>query len=146
MGQDIYSEAAESAGQGQRGFSLIETAIAMVIIMVAVLGIFGTITYAINYNAGNNSRAQTLAVLQQEVERLRSLKFTPGQDQLPAGNTTQTIVVNNTTFNVRTIITNNDLVTPTLKDITVTASLSVLSPGWQTAVPATVELRRVRSN
>src|SRR5215207_7281575 len=61
----------------EAGFSLIEAAVALVIILVALLGVAWTITYAINYNAGNNNRAKVLAVLQREVERLRSAKFTP---------------------------------------------------------------------
>ena len=61
-----------AAGQprsGEAGFSLIEVAVAMVVVLIALLGVFFTLTYAITYNAGNNSRAQALAVLQEEVER-----------------------------------------------------------------------------
>jgi Tfp pilus assembly protein PilV len=66
------------------GFSLIETIIAMFIIMIAMLGALGAIQYSILYNAGNATRAQGLAILQQEVERLRSAKFTPaGIDNAP---------------------------------------------------------------
>ena len=60
------------------GFSLIEAIIAMVILMIVLLGMFFTFAYAINYNLGNKSRSQALALLQQEVENLRSAKFTPG--------------------------------------------------------------------
>jgi prepilin-type N-terminal cleavage/methylation domain-containing protein len=57
------------------GFTLIEVVIAMLIIMVLMLGAFGTITYAIKYNAGNKAREQAVEVLQQEVERYRAAKF-----------------------------------------------------------------------
>ena len=60
---------------GQTGFSLIEVVIALVVIMVALLGVVATLAYVITYNAGNKSRAQTLAVMQQEVERYRAAKF-----------------------------------------------------------------------
>jgi len=59
----------------EQGFSMIEVVIALVIIMIALLGVFATLTYAVTYNAGNKSRSQTLAVMQQEVERYRAAKF-----------------------------------------------------------------------
>ncbi len=56
---------------GQSGFSLIEVVLALVILLVALLGVFLSFTYAISYNAGNNSRSQALAILQQQVEKMR---------------------------------------------------------------------------
>src|SRR5580765_7337459 len=64
-----------SASSG--GFSIVETVVAMVIIMIAMLGALQAINYSVIYNAGNATRAQNLAILQQEVERLRAAKFTP---------------------------------------------------------------------
>lgn len=143
---------------GESGFSLIEVAVAMVIMLVALLGVFFTFTYAITYNAGNNSRAQALAVLQEEVERLRSLKFTPTvtDADLQGGTRTPRTVVspNGGTFSV-TVFVDNDPFTPGIQDETVPTSIKEIevrvklehpSPGWQAAVPATVFLRRVRSN
>ncbi len=67
-----------------RGFTLIETVIAMIVVMIAMLGAMQAINYSIIYNAGNASRAQNLAILQEEVERLRAAKFTPtGVDSAP---------------------------------------------------------------
>src|SRR5689334_22866539 len=68
---------ANSKRSSNSGFTLIEAVIAMIVILVALLGVFMTISYAINYNSGNNARTKTLAVLQREVERLRSAKFLP---------------------------------------------------------------------
>ena len=61
----------------ESGFSLVEVVCALVILLIALLGVFVTFTYSINYNAGNSSRSQALALLQREVEQLRSKKFTP---------------------------------------------------------------------
>ncbi len=58
-----------------KGFTLIEVVIALIIIMIALLGVFSVFTYAITYNAGNKARAQALAILQEEVERYRAAKF-----------------------------------------------------------------------
>ena len=149
----------------EAGFSLIEAAIAMVILMVALLGVAWSITYAITYNAGNNNRAKTLAVLQQEVERLRSAKFTPtltdatllGCD-LGAACSSSTVVSQSLTFAITKTVDNNPA-TPAIddeadvlssatsfKEVRLSATLANPSPGWQTAVPAEVVLRRVKSN
>ena len=69
------------------GFSLIETVIALVVIMIALLGVFTVFTYAIVYNAGNKARAAALTVLQQEVEFYRAAKFnaSPATDNFTPG-------------------------------------------------------------
>lgn len=144
---------------GEAGFSLVEVTIAMVILLVVLLGVFVTFTYAINYNAGNNSRAQALAVLQQQVEDVRSKKFTPEiTDPLLIGGTrARQIVTSGDLGSYRVdIAVDNDLVTPaiqstnesttTLKEVSVTVALDSPTPGWQTSLPATVILRRVRAN
>jgi type II secretory pathway pseudopilin PulG len=149
----------------EAGFSLIEAAIALVIIMIALLGVAWSISYAITYNAGNNNRAKTLAVLQREVERLRSAKFTPSLTDnvllgcdVGAACSTSTVTSDNLSFLITKTI-DNDPATPAIddeadvlsantsfKEIKVSATLANPSPGWQTAVPAEVVLRRVKSN
>src|SRR5688572_27680117 len=59
------------------GFTLIEMMIALIILFIAVLGVFAAVTWATKYNRGNSQRSQALAVMQREVELLRSAKFTP---------------------------------------------------------------------
>lgn len=144
--------------KGEEGFSLIEVAVAMVVIMIAMLGVFMTFTYAITYNAGNFSRAQCLAVLQRESEQIRSAKFMPlFTDPILQGGTKadRTVTLPNGTSYVISIVVDNDPFTagvqdetiPTsYKEITISARVNSGSPGWQTAVPATVVLRRVKSN
>lgn len=140
------------------GFTLIEVVVALVIITVALLGVFATFTYAINYNAGNNSRAQALSVLQQEVEQIRSAKFTPySTDAALTGGVkpVKTVIsADGSVFKVQIDVDNNPVVSgvqdesvPTsIKEIKVTVTLAAPTPGWQTAVPATVVLRRTRGN
>lgn len=139
------------------GFTLIEVIIAMVILMIVLLGVFVSFTYAVNYNAGNNSRSQALAVLQQEIELLRSAKFTPTiSDANLLGGVQATRVVasaDGNRFRVQITIDDDPFTsgvqidtTKTLKEITVIVTLENPTPGWQTAVPATVILRRVRAN
>jgi prepilin-type N-terminal cleavage/methylation domain-containing protein len=143
--------------KSEDGFSLIEVIIAMIILLVALLGVFLTFTYAVNYNAGNNSRSQALSILQQEVELLRSAKFTPGVTDaaLTGGEKTAKIITSADGSRFRVDITVDDDpftanvqidATKTLKEISIRVSTESPTPGWQSAVPATVFLRRVRSN
>lgn len=62
---------------GEHGFTLIEMIIALVILFIAVMGVFAAFTYATRYNHGNSQRSQAISVMQREVELLRSAKFTP---------------------------------------------------------------------
>jgi prepilin-type N-terminal cleavage/methylation domain-containing protein len=144
----------------ESGFTLIEVAVAMVIILVALLGVVFTFTYAIMYNMGNNSRSQALAVLQQEVEQMRAQKFTPYETDgaITGGVKADHDVVNVTGnhFTVHTEIDNDPSTTaidddtavpnPTYKEIKITVTLASPSPGWQTAVPSTVVIRRTMGN
>lgn len=163
----------------QQGFSLVEVTIAMVILLIVLLGVFVTFTYAVNYNAGNNSRAQALAVLRREVELYRSAKFTPnvtdnytppatpsspddGRRDLTGGVKTPRVVTSadDKRFRVAVIVdddpfTANAPANPqvdttnksvTMKEISITVTLDSPTPGWQTSLPATVVLRRVRAN
>ena len=140
----------------ESGFTLIETAVALVIILVAMLGVSFALTYSITYNSGNQARARALAVLQQEVERMRSAKFTPSYTDpvLQGGSSTRAVTSNNYNFTVTTIVDNDPVaanvqdesVFTSIKEITITTQLASPSPGWQLAVPATFQLRRVKSN
>ena len=149
----------EKIDRKESGFSLVEVIIALVILLVALLGVFVSFTYSVSYNAGNSSRAQALAVLQQEVEKLRAAKFTPDFTDpfLYGGEQAARIVTsaNGNRFSVKIIVDNNpttptvidgESVTTSLKQISVTVTLDSPTPGWQTSVPATVILHRVRGN
>ena len=57
------------------GFTLLETLIAMVVMMVAGLGASALFLYAVNNNAAASSRSQATAIAQQQMEQLRALPF-----------------------------------------------------------------------
>jgi prepilin-type N-terminal cleavage/methylation domain-containing protein len=144
----------------ESGFSLVEVICAMVILLIALLGVFVTFTYSVNYNAGNSSRSQALSLLQQEVEQIRSKKFTPDftNPDLYGGVKADRHITayNGNKFKISVSIDNdpstpgvidsNEAVNPTIKQISLTVTLDSPTPGWQTAVPATVILQRVRGN
>ena len=145
--------------QSEKGFSLIEVTIALVILLVALLGVFVTFIFAVNYNSGNNIRAQALAVLRQQTELLRSAKFTSGiTDATLIGGVKPVQLVTSadgTRFRVA-IAVDNDLVTngvqstnesaTTIKEIIVSVTPEQATSGWQASVQSTVTLRRVRGN
>src|SRR5438128_10904069 len=54
-----------------RGFTLLETSIALVVMMVVTLGTASLFLYAIKNNDGPHDQALALAVAQQRMERLR---------------------------------------------------------------------------
>ncbi len=171
----------------ESGFSLVESIVAMLIITIALLGALQAINYSVLYNYGNATRAQNLALLQQEVERLRAAKFTPaGTDNAPlpgdgscrpdaqrditGGKKICTISApNGGEFRVTTCVDDNPFggqpceirydadgnevgadgdidVATRVKEIAVEVKLAAPSPGWQTAIPARVVLRRSIGN
>jgi len=76
-----------------QGFTLIETCIAMVVMMVVGLGATSLFLYSMRSNAGGNNRSQALAIAQQRLEELRTLTF--NDPQLALGESTSTVVLQN---------------------------------------------------
>jgi prepilin-type N-terminal cleavage/methylation domain-containing protein len=142
---------------GEAGFSLIEVCVAMVIFLIAVLGVFISFAYAVNYNSGNTSRAQALALLQQKVEQMRSARFVPTMtdDDLTGGTKAPDIRTAPDGNQYRLdVVVDDDPSTEAIdvdpatkfKEVSVTVSLERPTPGWQTSVPAKVILQRVMGN
>ena len=154
--------------RSEAGFSLIEVVVALLIVMIGLLSVAAVFTFAINQNAGNKSRSQALTILQEAAEGIRSAKFngTTTDPVLLGGTRPQEIktATNGNTFLLDIEVDNEplvdglqdedyeclspqDVVIPcTLKEITVTVSFAAPTPGWQTAVPSVVRIRRVRGN
>ena len=101
-----------AAPRGERGFTLIETSIALVIMMVAGLTISSIFIYAINYNSGSYARTLAVAVAQHRMERLRKGTF----GEVVASNDAD-VVSGNNHFRVDTNVTGT-----ALKNITVTVT------------------------
>lgn len=161
----------EASGR-EAGFSLIEVVIALLIVMIGLLSVAAVFTFAITQNAGNKARAQALAVLQLEAEKIRAAKFnsTTTDPDLLGGRHAQRLdtALNGNAFLIDVDVDNDpnvpnpggipqdethqcqspqgDVIPCALKEITITVSFAAPTPGWQTAVPATLRLRRVRGN
>ena len=59
----------------QQGFTLLEAAIAMVILMIIGLGIASLFTYAIQANGNADDRELSMAIAQKRMEWLRTIPF-----------------------------------------------------------------------
>ena len=82
--------------RGERGFTLIETSIAMIVLMVAGLATTSLFVYATKYNSGANDRAVAQAIAQRQMESLRKTAY----ESIAASNTTVTSVGRNFTVDV----------------------------------------------
>ena len=63
-------------GTAQRGFTLLEAAIALVILMIIGLGIASVFTYSIQANGRADDRELAMAIAQKRLEWLRTIPFT----------------------------------------------------------------------
>lgn len=142
---------------GEKGFSLIETTIAFTILLIALMGVFSTIIFVVNYNTGNSLRSQSLAIMQQQAEILQSAKFSPTViDQTLIGGVKPPTIVKSADGNLYRveIVVDDDPLTDgiqvdsgkTLKEISVTVTPENAFASWQTAIAATIVVRRVRGN
>ncbi len=140
-----------------RGFTLIETAIAMVVMMIAALGAASLFMYAMKYNSNAKDRELAMAVAQRRIERLRTVPFTSGTrnlaytsgglGQTAAAGVTETTTNGGRPYQVVTTITDVAFDTaatpqPTLKRITIsvtpTGAGNVLGAVTVTTLRATV--------
>src|SRR6184192_1633386 len=76
---------------GNQGFTLLETAIALTVMMIVTLATGSLFVYAVNYNSGTGDRSVALAIAQRQSERLRR---TPFNDTLLTTPSTSETVVN----------------------------------------------------
>lgn len=142
---------------GESGFSLLEAVMSTVVLLITLLGVSSVFTFSISRNTGNNRRSQALSVLQREVELVRSYKFTPtvidsgliAGEKAPKYSTSADgssykveISVDDDPYTTGIQIDN----TQTLKEVTIAVTPAEQLDSWQTAVPTTLTIRRVRGN
>lgn len=141
----------DGSGQIDRGkelgFTLIETTIALVIMMVVVLGSAVLFAYAVRNNNGGHDRAQSLAIAQQALETLRNARFTvsatdPLLQETPAVPVPLTVWREGRPF---TVVAEIQDTTPTLKTISVTVTPQRAGARWS-ADPVTIVTQRAQSD
>jgi Tfp pilus assembly protein PilV len=125
--------------KGERGFTLVETSISMVVMMVAGLAVSSLFVFSMQNNVGGNERALAMAVAQQQLEQLRSVTFE--DSTMNVGTTTSTISNGDHNYSVvRTITneTNPNGSNKQLRKITITVTPLGGSHGEWTRTPVTL--------
>jgi len=129
----------------ENGFSLIETTIAMLLMLIVALGSASLFSFSIYNNSGGSDRAVSLALAQQAMEALRGATFngTTTDARLNAGTVVQSGVLRDQrSFTLTRTVTDNSA---TLKTITITASSQSIVTGWASGVGGTITLISQRS-
>jgi Tfp pilus assembly protein PilV len=116
--------------RAESGFTILETVIALCIILVVGIGATGLFLFAANFNSGAGDRARALAVAQETMEELRAKPY--GDAALAAGTTTTQVTRGSQaagksdyrTFTVRKVVENDTTTNPAgrRKKITVTVT------------------------
>jgi Tfp pilus assembly protein PilV len=142
----------------ESGFTLLETSIALVFMMIAALGAASVFSYSINYNSGGSDRLVALALAQEQLERIRSAQFnsTTTDTVLVGGTTVQGGLSRNGKRFALTTVVDDDPSTPavdivattSIKRISITAAPENASQGWALNGGARITLitQRARSD
>ena len=117
--------------KGQRGFTLIETTCASLVMMVGALAVSSLFVFSIQNNVGGGERALAMAVAQQQLEQIRSVSYEDAT--LIEGTTTLTVRNGDRNYTVQRVVAeekNNDGSAKKLKRITVTVTPIVAGANW----------------
>ena len=128
--------------KGQQGFTLMETSIAMVVMMVGALGIASLFVFSMQNNVGGSERALAMAVAQQQLEQIRSVSYE--DTTLNVGTVTSTVQTAQRSYTVQRTVaeeTNADNSPRQLKRITITVTPQAGSPNWVNTPVVLVSLR-----
>ena len=104
---------------GERGFTLIETSVALVVMMIVAMGAASAFVYAISNNNGANDRELSMAVAQKRMEWLRSValdettasvaySYPNGGLKATAAPVVETTTSGGRTYRITTTITDED--------------------------------------
>ena len=142
----------------EAGFTVLETTIALVVMMIAALGAASVFSYSVNYNSGGSDRLVALALAQEQLEKIRSAQFNSTvTDQILIGGTSsqsgvirmgKRYVVTKTIDDDPTTGTTDVIAATTLKRITIDVAPESVSPGWSLNAGARITLitQRARSD
>jgi len=127
----------------QQGFSLVETSIAMVVMMVGALAMSSLFVFSMRNNVGGSERAMAMAVAQQQLEQIRSVAYE--DTTLNVGKITSTIRSADRNYAVQRVVaeeTNSDGSSKQLKKITITVTpVQASGPNWINSSVVLVSLR-----
>lgn len=143
-----------SSAAAQQGFTLLEAAIALVILMIIGLGIASLFTYAIGANSRADDRELAMAIAQKRMEWMRTIPFTTqtrmvdfsfpggGLKATAAEGITETVTSAGRSYVVNTVIQDMSVVpmgepdagAPTTKSFRVSVTPALASTAFETVV------------
>ena len=124
------------------GFTLVETTIALVVMMVGALACSSLFVFSLQNNVGGGERALAMAVAQQQLEEIRSVTYEDAT--LNAGTTTSTVRSGERDYTVQRVVaseTNANGSAKQLKRITITVTPQTAGPGWMRTPVVLVSMR-----
>ena len=123
------------SANGESGFTLVETTIASLVMLVGALACSSLFVFSLQNNVGGSERALAMAVAQQQLEQIRSVAYT--DSTLIAGTTSSTVRNGERNYTVqRTVVdeTNSGGTAKNLKTITITVTPQTGEPWMRTSV------------
>ncbi len=133
--------------ESQRGFTLIETTIASLVMMVGALACSSLFVFSIQNNVGGGERALAMAVAQQQLEQIRSVNY--DDTTLAIGTITSTLRSGERNYTVEKTVaheTNLDNTPKQLKRITITVTPQTAGPNWMRTPVVLVSFRSTLAN
>lgn len=135
VAQNSMTSSNHPRNKREDGFTLMETSIAFVLLMIVGLGAASLFFYAAINTSTANDRQLAMAVAQQRIEELRSVLFTDGSLTATTG-TNANVTSAGRPYTVRTIITDGIVVNgqPTLKTITLRVTPQGAGSRWSRTI------------
>ena len=150
----------------QQGFTLLEAAIALVVLMVIGLGIASLFTYSISANVRADDRELAMAIAQKRMEWLRTIPFTTqtravaysfpngGLEATAAEGVTETVTNAGRSYTVNTVIQdlsfvpagNPDAGAPTVKSFQISVTPAGAATAFETVTVTTQRSTQVTGN
>lgn len=130
------------ATSNQGGFTIIETTIASLVMLVGALAVSSLFVFSTQNNVGGGERALAMAVAQQQLEQLRSVSYE--DTTLNAATTNSTVRSGNRNYTVERVVvdeTNDDNSLKQLKRITITVTPIVAGADWTRSPVVLVSFR-----
>lgn len=121
----------KKTADGQEGFTLIETSISMLVMMVGALACSSLFVFSVQNNVGGSERALSMAVAQQQLEQIRSVSYEDAT--LTAGTTNLTVTSGGRDYTVQRVVANETNAgggSKELKKITITVTSQSSGPNW----------------
>jgi Tfp pilus assembly protein PilV len=115
----------------QRGFTIVETTIASLVMLVGALGVSSLFLFSTQNNIGGGERALAMSVAQQQLEQIRSVTFEDAT--LTAATTNSTVRTGGRDYAVQRVVAdemNADGSPKQLKRITITVTPTGTGVNW----------------